>query len=308
MRNTTSHLRLGVVGLGVLGAAFAEHLVKATSSVAVHDIVEEKVATVSRMGARPAESPAAVVDSSEFVVLSLPNPSAVEEVFTGPHGVLSTDIAGKTFIDTSTVDPETNRRIALMVEQGGGNYLDAPVSGAEPFEGGMDGAIAGSLTFMVGGQREIFESAKPIFEVLGTYWYHLGPHGAGSTVKLISNLCSGLYVLVTAEAFALGRKAGVEPDQLLEVFKRTDAKCYAMTDYLLPRMLDDRLDPGFSIRLQLKDHRLAADLARTLTVRAPMNDLAIELYAQHAELGLADRDVTAVVSHEIEAASVTSMS
>jgi 3-hydroxyisobutyrate dehydrogenase-like beta-hydroxyacid dehydrogenase len=135
-----------------------------------------------------------------------------------------------------------------------------------------------------------------VFEVLGKFWFHLGPVGAGTRVKLISNFCSGLYTLVAAEAFELGAAIGVTPEKLLEVFRRTDAKSYAMTDYLVPRALQGRLDPGFTVNLQLKDLRLAKAMAAALGTDAPMNDLAIRLFSHAASQGQGDKDVSAVVA------------
>jgi 3-hydroxyisobutyrate dehydrogenase-like beta-hydroxyacid dehydrogenase len=169
-------------------------------------------------------------------------------------------------------------------------------------QGGDDGARAASITFMVGGTDDAYERALPVLHRLGIHAFHLGPAGAGSEVKLISNMCSGLYTLVTAEAFAVGAALGYTPEQLLEVFQHTDAKSFFMTDYLLPRLLADRLEPGFAVRLQLKDHRLFAALAECAGVAAPLNEVAEHAYEAAADAGDAEREVTMMVRRAIDAA------
>jgi 3-hydroxyisobutyrate dehydrogenase len=292
--------RIGVIGLGVLGTIFARHLEQAGARLAVHDVRAEQEDPFRAKHNIIADSAKALAETSDIIVLSLPNPAAVDAVFDGPNGLLQANLRGRLIIDTSTVAPETNERFAQRVAELGGTYIDAPVSGAEPMQGGADGAEAASLTFMVGGPAEAFARARPVFQVLGKFWFHLGVAGAGTRVKLISNLCSGLYTLVAAEAFALGAAIGVAPETLLDVFRRTDAKSYAMTDYLLPRALSGRLEPGFSVNLQLKDHRLAADMAATLGADAPMNDLAVRLFAQASSRGRGELDVSSVVAGVIK--------
>lgn len=293
---------LGVVGLGVLGGIFAKHLLEASMRLNVLDLEPARVAGLVNEGASACADPASLLDDSDIVVLSLPNPPAVNAVFQGPRGLLSTSLEGKLLIDTSTVDPGTNRSLAREVELRGGLYLDAPVSGAQPMQAGENGALASSMTFMVGGPEEGFDRAIPVFEVLGNHWFHLGQSGAGSAIKLISNLCSGLYVLVAAEAFALGAAAGVEPERLIEVFSQTDAKSYVMTDYLLPRVLANNTTPGFSLGLQLKDHRLAAQLAQELHVPAQLNAAAVKLYSGFAEQGYESTDISSVIVASLEQA------
>ena len=162
------------------------------------------------------------------------------------------------------------------------HYLDAPVSGGKPMSCGVEGAEAGNVTFMVGGDAQPFARARPVMEQLGEVFLHVGPAGSGSTVKIISNLLSWVYTLVAAEAFALGAKAGFTPAQLVEVFRETDGRSFFMTDYLVPRFERGEFDPGFSVELQLKDHRLAADLAHELEMPLLFNGTAIQLYQRCA--------------------------
>jgi 3-hydroxyisobutyrate dehydrogenase-like beta-hydroxyacid dehydrogenase len=299
MNNEHNTPSTGVIGLGVLGSIFAEHLIAAGHETHTFDIDADKAQSLSA-AASVCESARSVADAANIVVLSLPNPGSVRTALGAPDGLLAADLTGKLIIDTSTVDPDTNVDAARLVTDRGGHYIDAPVSGAEPLEGGSDGARAASITFMVGGDEADFQRAQEVFGILGKYWFHLGPVSSGTRVKLISNLCSGIYTLVAAEAFAMGAAAGVTPEQLLQVFRRTDAKSYAMTDYLLPRALSGRLEPGFSVDLQLKDHRLAAQLADELGIGAPFNALAISMYEAVTANGGGRLDVSSIVASACE--------
>ena len=243
-------------------------------------------------------SAAEVAAEADVIVLSLPSPAAVDAAMAG---VLETARVGTVVVDTSTVDPETNRRWHAAARAQGVGYLDAPLSGGEPMEGGTDGARAASVTFMVGGDAGDLARAEPVMRLLGSHVFHLGASGTGSEVKLISNMCSGAYVLVVAEAFAAGTALGISPERLVEVFRHTDAKCYFMTDYLLPRLLAERFDDGFAVRLQLKDHRLFADMAERLGIATPVNDLARATY-EAAMPEDANREITTVVDRAVTAA------
>jgi 3-hydroxyisobutyrate dehydrogenase-like beta-hydroxyacid dehydrogenase len=148
------------------------------------------------------------------------------------------------------------------------------------------------MTFMVGGDAHAFARAEPVMQALGRVWLHLGPSGTGSTVKLISNLCAGIHALVAAEAFTLGAACGMSPKRLLEVFAHTDAKSFFMTDYVGPRVARGDVTPGFTVELQLKDHRLAAELGHEKRVPLPFNALAIEAWERLRAQGRGANDVT----------------
>ena len=158
------------------------------------------------------------------------------------------------------------------------------------------------MTFMVGGDAAAFARAQPVMEVLGSVWLHLGPSGSGSTVKLISNLCAGIHALVAAEAFALGAACGFPPERLLEVFAHTDAKSFFMTDYVGPRVARGDAAPGFTVDLQLKDHRLAAELGHEQRVPLPLNALAIDAWERLRAQGRGANDVTDAVFFSAEQA------
>jgi 3-hydroxyisobutyrate dehydrogenase-like beta-hydroxyacid dehydrogenase len=291
--------RVGQVGLGTVGRIFAGHLLAASAGLDAYDLDPAAADAVRAMGAQIVATPAAVAGSCDVVLVSLPDPPAVEAALLGPGGLVSEGRTGTVVVDASTVDPATSRRVAAAAAARGIGYLDAPISGGEPMSGGVDGARAANVTFMVGGEACDLDRARPLLTVLGSHVHHVGPAGAGTLIKLVSNLCSGLYALVAAEAFAIGQAAGFTIEQMTDVFRDTDAKSFFMTDYLVPRLLAGDIDPGFAVQLQLKDHRLAAALAEELDVPAPLNDHAISVYERMCDAGLARRDVTAAIQfHE----------
>ncbi|WP_067893732.1 NAD(P)-dependent oxidoreductase [Actinomadura chibensis] len=284
--------RVGQVGLGSIGRIYARHLVDAAGDVQVFDLDRARVEAAERDGATGAASARELAAASEVIVVSLPNPPAVESAFLAPDGILAGAEPGTVVLDLSTVSPDTSRRMHAAAAERGVGYLDAPVSGGAPMNGGVEGAAARTITFMVGGDAAAYAKAEPVMAALGTVRFHIGPPGSGSAIKLISNLLSGVYALATAEAFALGAAVGLSPERLVEVFQQTDAKSYFMTDYLVPRLLRGDLDPGFSVALQLKDHRLAAELGHEHRVPLFLNQQAIQLYELMVARGRADRDVT----------------
>ena len=282
---------VGQLGLGVIGRLSAGHLVRKHGSVVVYDIVPERMQEFVALGATAATSPRDLGSRAGTVVVSLPNPPAVEAALAGDGGLLAGMARGGLVIDASTVDPVTSRRMHALAAGRGIGYLDAPVSGGEPMSAGEVGARKANVSFIVGGDAADFERARPTMAMLGKRFFHVGGPGAGSTVKLISNLMAGLHNLVAAEGFALGAAAGFGPEQLLEVFDGTDARSYHLTDYAAPRLAAGDFEPGFSIDLQHKDHRLAAELGRSLDVPLPLNDLALQLYEMIRAEGSGAKDI-----------------
>jgi 3-hydroxyisobutyrate dehydrogenase-like beta-hydroxyacid dehydrogenase len=294
-----SDLSVGLLGLGAIGEIYCGHLRGAFGELRVFDRDPEKVARSGAIAAGSAHELGAACDA---VVVSLPDPAAVRAALTGADGLLAGARPGTVVIDTSTVSPATSREVHAFAAGRGVDYLDAPVSGGEPYQTGVDGARAASMTFMAGGDAAAFERARPVMEVLGSHFFYLGPAGSGSAVKLVSNLCSGIHALVAAEAFALGAACGFSPDRLAEVFQHTDAKSFFMTDYVLPRVLRGDVTPGFTVDLQLKDHRLAAALGDEHGVPLPLNGLAVEAWERLSALGRGGNDVTDAVLFAAEQA------
>ena len=287
---------IGQIGLGAIGSIFVDHLLAAGKQVTVFDLDAVKMEAAVRRGAHKAASPAALAEMVDCLVISLPNPDADRAALLNPDGVLANARSGTLVIDFSTIDPWTARDLDAAAKSNGVLYVEAPISGGEPGGAGTDGAKAANVSFMVGAEAEAFERAKPIMSILGKRFFHLGPAGRGSTVKLISNLIAGLHNLVAAEAFVLGAAAGIAPETLLEVFDGTDAKSFWLTDYFAPRIRRRDFEPGFSVDLQYKDHRLAEDLGRALKVPLPFNALAIQVYQMLRSHGDGGKDLVEAVN------------
>lgn len=269
---------LGLIGLGMVGRHFAHHLLRANGQLTVYDLSRARMKAALKEGAKPGRSAREVAARSRIVVLSLPSPDAVRSAMLGPKGVLAGAKRGTIVIDASTIDPVSCVAMHAESKKRGVPYLDTPISGGEPGGGGTDGAKAGNISFMVGGDKAAYERAKPILHSIGKRSFYLGPAGSGSTVKLISNHIAGLNNLVMMEGFVLGAAAGFSPETLMRVFDGTDAKSFMMTDYFAPRYRRNDFDPGFSVDLMHKDHRLAADLAQRHKVPLLFNQLALEVY------------------------------
>jgi 3-hydroxyisobutyrate dehydrogenase-like beta-hydroxyacid dehydrogenase len=297
-------VRLGLVGLGAIGSICGEHLLRKNASLGVYDRDTQRMQELVDHGAVPHPTARALGAASEIVVVSLPNPDAVRDVLAGSGQLLAGLPAEAVIVDMSTIDPVTAQEMYSLARAHGVRYLDAPVSGGEAAGSGTDGARSAALSFMVGGDDDAFEQALPVLEMLGRRFYHLGPAGAGSTVKLISNLIAGLHNLVAAEAFVLGAALNITPRTLLEVFKGTDAKSYWMMNYFARRLRSGDYQPGFSVALQLKDHRLAQKLGEDAGVELTCNRVALQLYGDMLADGRGNNDLVDAVRFLAERESV----
>jgi len=298
--------RVALIGLGAIGSIYAGHLIGKVGRLRVFDVMTERVGAAVVQGAEAAASVRAAAETSDIVLLALSTPEAVEAALLGADGVLAGAAAGAVVVDLSTIDPASCRRFHAAAKMHGVAYLEAPVSGGEPGGAGTEGARAANISFMIGGEAEALERARPVMAHLGKRFFHLGPAGAGATVKLISNLMAGLHNLVATEAFVLAAAAGIKPETLLEVFDGTDAKSFWLTDYFAPRLRRRDFAPGFSVDLQYKDHRLAGELAQELKVPLPLNALAVQLYQMMRAQGLGGCDLVEAVRFfgELAAADV----
>ena len=270
--------RVGLIGLGNVGMHYADHLLKASREVVVFDKDDSKTSRAIDKGARKATSSRELAEECDTIVLALPSPPAVENEMLGTDGILNAARKGSLIIDISTIDPDTSKSLYKMAKDCGFYYLEAPMSGGEPGGAGQRGAKSGTITFMVGGDEESFERARPILNVLGSHAFFLGPAGTGNTVKLVSNLIAGLNMAAMAEGFVLGAAAGISHEKLLEVFRHTDAKSYTMFEEFAPDLCANDYEGGFPVDLMHKDHRLAGELGRKLGVPLLFNQLAQEVY------------------------------
>jgi 2-hydroxy-3-oxopropionate reductase len=278
-------VRVGFIGLGVMGGRMARH-VAGRYGLTVFDVDAAKVAaleaavlaggaassgTGSSTGARGATSVAAVGAASDLVLVSLPSSEIVERVVTGDGGLLSHMGSGGAVIDTSTTEPVATRRIAATLAERGIGFLDAPVSG------GQGAAEAATLSIMVGGPAELFDRCKPVLDVLGPSVVRVGEVGAGEVAKLVNNMIVGATFAVIAESFALGKKMGLDLEQLYQAIRGGWAGS-AVLDVAAPGIVRREFTPGGSVDLLFKDLGYALGLARSENVPTPMTAVADEIF------------------------------
>jgi 3-hydroxyisobutyrate dehydrogenase-like beta-hydroxyacid dehydrogenase len=278
--------RIGFIGLGVMGGRMAATLARAGYSLAVHDIDPARAGALA--GAAACASPGDVAQRSDIVFTSLPLPATVRSVYLGADGVIAGARPGMILVDTSTVDPETTRTVSAAFAARGVQYLDAPVSG------GWREAETGALVIIAGGDRDAFDRVRDVLAVLGPSVHYAGPSGAGSIVKLVNNVMSMGNVLVAAEAFVLGVRAGMEPQRLLEILRTSAGRSYHF-EKRFPNILARNFAPGFTVNLARKDLGLAVDMAKSHDVPVPATSLLHQLYNACAALGEGSSDFGAIV-------------
>lgn len=264
---------IAFIGLGTMGRHMAARLLAAGHRLHAHDVRPEAVAELASEGAIPAASVREAAAQADAVVLMLPDTPQVEEVVLGPGGLAEAPPPGRLVIDMSTISAEAARRFAAALATKGVEMLDAPVSG------GPQGAESGALSIMVGGTPAGFEAARPLLSAMGTTIRHVGPSGAGQTVKACNQLICAMNLQAICEALALGRAAGLDLALLREVLLGGAASSW-MLQNLGPKMIAGDASAGFRIDLKLKDLRLAGELAFSLNVPLPGLALATSLYLE----------------------------
>jgi 2-hydroxymethylglutarate dehydrogenase len=279
---------LGFVGLGMMGGAMVKNLLRAGYDISVFDIDQTKMNSFENLGAHPVRSPKEVAEKSEVVFSSLPDPSSVKKAYVGEGGVMEGVSAGKILIDMSTVDPETSRSLSKVAAEKKVKYLDAPVSG------GSKDAEAGKLTVIVGGERDAFDQCKDVLDVLGSTVHYAGSSGAGNVVKLINNVMSMGNILVAAEAFVLGVKAGVDGQTLFDIIRTCAGRSFHF-EMGFPRVLARNFEARFTVDLAKKDLGLAVDMAKDAVFPIPATSLIHQLYSASSTLGDGQKDFTAVI-------------
>jgi 3-hydroxyisobutyrate dehydrogenase-like beta-hydroxyacid dehydrogenase len=289
---TGSKARIGWIGLGLMGRPMGMNLVKAGYPLTVWNRTASRASELVAAGATLANSPKEVAAGADVLITMVSDPPALEGVLWGTGGqdtgALAALKSGSLYIDSSTVSPDLARKIASACAARGVRFLDAPVTG------GDWGAKKGELVFMVGGDEETLKDAEPILGVLGKRWFHLGPHGAGQTIKLAMNLILALQVDALAEALALVTGAGLKGENLVEVLQSSMARS-GVLDVKAPNLLKGEYVPSFPLRLMHKDLGLALDLANQLGVALPSTAAARETYNYVKGAAKEDLDYSAVM-------------
>ncbi len=263
--------KIGFIGLGTMGQCMAANLIKAGFHLIVHDVVPVAVAKAVEAGAVAAATPAEVGQGADVVILMLPNTPDVQSVVFGDDGLIQSPPAKRLIIDMSTISPVAVRQLGADLAAQHIAFLDAPVSG------GPTGARDATLTIMVGGDSDAFNMARPVLDAMGASVTHVGPAGAGQTLKLCNQLICGINIQAICEALALGRASGIDLKVLREVLLGGSAASW-MLDKLGPAMIDRDTSAGFRIDLMLKDLKLVQELAFDLSVPLPATSLVTAQY------------------------------
>jgi 3-hydroxyisobutyrate dehydrogenase-like beta-hydroxyacid dehydrogenase len=280
---------VGLIGLGLMGRPMAANLLKAGHEVTVWNRTASRADELVSQGAKRAATPRELAAASEITLTIVSDPPALEWVLWGEQGVFAGMRRGSALIESSTVSPGLEKRAAASASELGADFLEAPVTG------GTWGAEKGELVFMVGGEEATLKRLEPVLGVMGKRWFHLGPVGAGQTVKLAMNLLLELEVEALAEALALVTRAGVAGEKLVEVMQSSMGRS-GVLDVKAPNMLKGEYKPSFPLRLMHKDIGLALDLANQLGVPLPAAAAAREVLSAVKGATTEDVDFSALAS------------
>jgi 2-hydroxy-3-oxopropionate reductase len=280
---------LGLIGVGIMGRPMCRNLLRAGYPVTVYDLDRAGVESLVAEGAVAGTSPRSVAEAADVLITMLPDSPQVREAYLGAEGAFEALRPGWLAIDMSSISPSTARELAAGAAAGGAEMLDAPVSG------GDKGAIAGTLSIMVGGSEAAFERALPILSVMGKTIVHVGPAGAGQVVKVCNQVVVAVVIEAVAEALVLGAKAGVDPGRIADVLQGGLAATKVL-EMRRENMLSGRFDPGFRVRLHLKDLKNALELGRETDVALPAAAQVEQLMRAMVAAGRADYDHSGLVT------------
>jgi 2-hydroxy-3-oxopropionate reductase len=283
--------RIGFIGLGIMGKPMARNLAKAGFELVVHSRSQGSVDELTGEGPafRPASNPREVAEQTKTIITMLPDSPDVRAVVFGENGVLEAMGEGHLLVDMSTIAPATSVEVTEALAARGASALDAPVSG------GDKGAIAGTLSIMVGGAAEDFDRAMPLFEAMGKTIVHVGGPGAGQTVKACNQIAVAIHYAAASEALVLGAKAGVDPEKIIQVLTGGLAASRVM-EMRGPSMVEHNFQPGFRVNLHRKDLAIALATGKEYGVPLPTTALVGQLFEALACTGRGDLDHSSFIT------------
>jgi len=282
-------LKVGYIGLGLMGKSIARNILKAGFPLVVHNRSTAAVDELVGEGAAAAKSPAEVAARVDVVFTNLPDSPDVEKVALGAKGIIEGAHPGLIFVDNSTIKPASARMIAEKLGALGVLCLDAPVSG------GDIGAKNGTLTIMVGGPAEAIEKVRPIFNAMGKTVTAVGDSGAGQVAKAANQIMVAAQMAAMGELLIFARRAGVDPQKVVEAIKAGAAQCWTL-DVKPPRLFAGNRAPGFKAYMQLKDMRIVMETARQYEMLLPAAAQHTKLFEQMIEMGMGELDNSAVIA------------
>jgi 3-hydroxyisobutyrate dehydrogenase len=288
-------MHVALVGIGNMGKPMSRNLINAGHSVTGYDLSPEAVDHLVQQGGKAAPSAIEAAKGAEVVMTMLPTSEHVRDVYLGEAALLDNAEPGTLFMDSSTISISVTRDLAVEVKKRGSKMIDAPVSG------GTHGAEAGTLTFMVGGDAEDLERARPLLEAMGRNIVHAGTNGAGQTAKICNNMLSGICMVGCVEALALGVANGLDPTVLSDIMRTSSGTNFALQQLnpypgVMENVPSSRgYTGGFRTEFQLKDMRLAVQLANESRTLATLGEIACNMYALHCDAGYAKHDYSSIM-------------
>ena len=281
-------MRVGFIGLGIMGRPMALNLVRAGYRLTVHNRSQGGVDALAAAGARRAVSPKEVAAASDVVITMLPDSPDVEQVVLGTDGLIDGVRFGTLLVDMSTINPLVSRKLGDAMAARGAAMLDAPVSGGEK------GAVDGALSIMVGGESRDVERARPLFDVMGRTVTHMGPLGSGGFTKLANQIIVAVNLSAIGEALVLGARSGVDPEKMIQALSggMAASRCLEMKG---GKILSGDFEPGFKIDLHAKDLRLVRQTADALGVAIPTTALVEQYLTALRTRGKGGEDHSAII-------------
>ena len=276
-------ITIGFIGVGIMGMPMAKNLIDENYKVIAYDIDDKALNEIVDYGATKTKSNKKVAEKSDLILTMLPDSSDVEEVVLGEKGLIEGLKQGQTLIDMSSITPLVTQKISKKLEAKGVEMLDAPVSG------GQEGAEKGTVAFMVGGKKKVFDKYKDILKIMGESVILVGDIGAGQTTKLVNQVIVGINIAAVAEALTLGKKAGVDPEKIVKAIENGLAGSQCLEDKA-PRMLNGEYDPGFKIKLHVKDLNNVLKTTRELNTSMPLTSQIMEMMQSLINEGYDEKD------------------
>jgi 3-hydroxyisobutyrate dehydrogenase len=287
--------RIGFIGLGNMGLPMAQNLLEAGHQVEGVDVNPAAIEKLKAAGGASVEAAKGAASRADVVITMLPSGKEVRDVYLGSSGIIENTNAGTLLIDCSTIDVETARAVAAEAEKKGLLMLDAPVSG------GVGGATAGTLTFMVGGSAQAFARAQSILEKMGKTIVHAGGPGNGQAAKICNNMILGISMIAVSEAFVLAEKLGLDHQKLFDISSKSSGQCWSLTTYCpvpgpVPTSPANRdYQAGFTAAMMLKDLKLSQDAAKATRTKTELGADAERIYSQYVASGEAARDFSGII-------------
>lgn len=283
-------MKIGFIGLGIMGKPMVKNLMKAGHELVVFDVIKDNVDEVVATGAKSALSSKSIAQECKIIITMLPNSPHVEKVILGENGVLEGASEGTIIIDMSSIAPKSSQDIEKACSIKGVKLIDAPVSGGEPK------AIDGTLSIMVGGDKDVFDHVYEVLMIMGSSAVHCGAIGAGNTTKLANQIIVALNIAAVSEAFTLSTKAGVDPIKVFDAIKGGLAGSTVM-NVKIPMITEGNFKPGFKIDLHIKDLNNALETGHTVGAPLPLTASVMEMLQMlHAD-GFGQDDHSGIVKY-----------